>query len=259
MPPRDALSAAYRCKYLKLPAIQLNVRDPAPHVGAVGIALWLGWSVVVGAQPSSRRGRPTVAAGEDDQIAAPSPPPADAVLPEVAPIIGDDEFEAAIPPISAEDDPELDRPLESIAEFELRRPRRRQRVEPPIPTPRHPLRRRVRRALLKIRRRGRGRSHRRCADPRCQLARVATTENFDVEPVACRGRADRGDVSVAYAVRVNGLQPADDSTDVDLADLFGDLSALYDGDGKADNIAMVRARLTADAELMQRILASEGY
>src|SRR3546814_5326383 len=38
-----------------------------------------------------------------------------------------------------------------------------------------------------------------------------------------------------------------------------DRSALYDGDGKADNIAMVRARLSADAELMQRILSSEGF
>src|SRR5690606_13786078 len=66
-------------------------------------------------------------------------------------------------------------------------------------------------------------------------------------------------VDLSYTVQVNGLSEADDSTDIDLADLFGDLSALYDGDGKADNAAMIRARLSADGELMQRILASEGY
>ena len=62
----------------------------------------------------------TLDANKSDPIAAPSPPPPDVVLPEVAPIIEDDEFEKAIPPISAEDDAELDRPLESIADFEKR-------------------------------------------------------------------------------------------------------------------------------------------
>src|SRR3546814_5789879 len=70
---------------------------------------------------------------------------------------------------------------------------------------------------------------------------------------------DSDNVELSYAVQVNGLSDADDSTIVDLAELFGDLSALYDGDGKADNAAMIRARLAADGELMQRILASEGY
>src|SRR3546814_7199310 len=59
----------------------------------------------------------------------------------------------------------------------------------------------------------------------------------------------------AYELRIS-----DWSSDVCSSDLlFGDLSALYDGDGKADNAAMIRARLSADGELMQRILASEGY
>src|SRR5690606_10070290 len=59
-------------------------------------------------------------AAAEGSIAAPSPPPPEVVLPEVAPIIDDEEFEKAIPSISAEDDPELDRPLESIADFERR-------------------------------------------------------------------------------------------------------------------------------------------
>lgn len=70
------------------------------------------------------RGRPaaadTPAPGDDTPIASPSPPPEGAVLPEVAPIIPDDEFKKAIPPISAENDPELDKPLRSIADFERR-------------------------------------------------------------------------------------------------------------------------------------------
>ena len=85
-------------------------------------------------------------------------------------------------------------------------------------------------------------------------------ENFDVEPVQFVEAEDEdANRTINYTVQVNGLAAADDSTDADLADLFGELSALYDGDGKADNAAMVRARLSADGELMQRILSSEGY
>src|SRR3546814_2737800 len=57
---------------------------------------------------------------------------------------------------------------------------------------------------------------------------------------------DSDNVELSYTVQVNGLSDADDSTDVDLADLFGDLSALYGGDGKADNAAMIRARLRSE-------------
>lgn len=223
----------------------------------------LGWSAAAGAQPVEPPAAvPTVAAEEDDQIAAPSPPPADAILPEVAPIIDDDEFEAAIPPISAEDDPELDRPLESIAEFERRQaaasatggtsdPDAETSVaagEPGVVLP----------ALTD------GDAVEAIGDAPISDVELAAPlpplENFDVNPVEfAEAEAERDNVAVDYSVQVNGLAPADDSTDVDLADLFGDLSALYDGDGKADNIAMVRARLTADAELMQRVLASEGY
>src|SRR3546814_12479096 len=64
---------------------------------------------------------------------------------------------------------------------------------------------------------------------------------------------------MADTVQVKGVGDADDGSGVDLADLWGELSARYDGDGKADNAAMVRARLSADGGLMQRILASEGY
>jgi len=180
------------------------------------------------------------------------------MLPEVAPIIDDEEFESAIPPISAEDDPELGRPLESIADFERRQAADAARAgaaagEPAptvngVPIP----------ALAD------GDPVEAIGDAPISDSELAAPlpplESFDVEPVEfAEAEDDRENVSVAYTVQLTGLASADDSTDADLADLFGDLSALYDGDGKADNAAMVRARLTADGELMQRILASEGY
>lgn len=206
---------------------------------------------------------PTIQTSPDEPIAAPSPPPPDVVLPAVEPIIEDDEFDKAIPPIGAEDDPELDRPLESIADFEKRQAaeaaaKPAQAAEsgvearPPevggVPVP----------ALAD------GDAVEAIGDAPISDVELAAPlpplENFDVEPVQfAEAEADKDNVEVAYSVKVNGLDAADDSTDIDLADLFGDLSALYDGDGKAENAAMIRARLSADGELMQRILASEGY
>ena len=197
---------------------------------------------------------------EENRIAVPSPPPPEVALPTVEPIIGDEEFEKAIPPISAEDDPELDRPLESIAEFERRQAAEAVRVaaegedagetaegaSPPavdgVPVP----------ALAD------GDSAEAIGEAPIGDSELAAPlpplDNFDVEPVEFAQEAEAADNrELAYQVQVNGLDAADDSTGVDLADLFGDLSALYDGDGKADNAAMVRARLSADAELMQRI------
>jgi translocation and assembly module TamA len=202
------------------------------------------------------------------EIAAPSPPPPEAQLPAVEPIIEDEEFEKSIPPISTEDDAELDRPIESIAEFERRLATEAANkgavdgsedaedataeTQPPqvdgVPVP----------ALAD------GDAAEVIGDAPISDSELAAPlpplENFDVEPVEfAEAEADSDNVELSYTVQVNGLSDADDSTDVDLADLFGDLSALYGGDGKADNAAMIRARLSADGELMQRILASEGY
>lgn len=224
------------------------------------------------AQPTAAQQQDSPAAqgaadrASDDPIASPSPPPPGTVLPEVEPIIGDEEFEKAIPKIGAEDDAELDRPLESIAEFERRQAVEAARraaegesasetdegVEPPavdgVPIP----------ALAD------GDAVETIGDAPIGDSELAAPlpplDNFDVEPVEFAEAAKEEDNrELAYEVQVSGLDAADDSTDVDLADLFGDLSALYDGDGKADNAAMIRARLSADGELMQRILASEGY
>ncbi|HMO76829.1 MAG TPA: BamA/TamA family outer membrane protein [Sphingopyxis sp.] len=191
---------------------------------------------------------------EVSDMAKPTPPPPDAILPEVEPIIEDEEFDRAIPPIAAEDDPELDVPLESIAEFERRQAAAaatRSEAPPgsePAPIP----------ALAD------GDPVEAIGDAPISDAELAAPlpplDGFNVEPVefAEPESADET-VRIAYTVQINGLAEADDSTDADLADLFNDLSALREGKGEAANAAMVRARLTADAELMQRVLASEGY
>ncbi|PZQ22454.1 MAG: hypothetical protein DI569_08360 [Sphingopyxis macrogoltabida] len=190
----------------------------------------------------------------NEQIARPSPPPADVPLPEVEPIISDEEFERAVPPIAAEDDAELDRPLESIADFERRQAAAGQKsgeaaAEPGLSIP----------ALAD------GDSVEAIGDAPISDTELAAPlpplESFNAEPVVFAEAAgeDDEDTKLPYRVEVTGLEAADATTDIDLADLFGDLSALYDGDGEAANVSMVRARLTADGELMQRILASEGY
>ncbi|MBA3940214.1 MAG: hypothetical protein C0520_03280 [Sphingopyxis sp.] len=228
--------------------------------------LALGWTASAAAQQAGppQEAAPAPATPALDPIAAPTPPPPEAQLPEVAPIITDEEFEKAIPPINAENDAELDRPLESIAEFEQRQAAEAAKTDDNeaadttagagtpevdgVPVP----------ALAD------GDAVEAIGDAPINDAELAAPlppiETFNVEPVVfAEEEADRENVSVAYSVQVNGLDAADDSTDIDLADLFGDLSALYAGDGKGDNAAMVRARLTADGDLMRRILASEGY
>lgn len=235
-------------------------------VGAAACPALIAAQPAVGQQPEAAAAQTAPETAPDDPIAVPSPPPPEAVLPAVEPIIEDEEFDKAIPKIAAEDDPELDRPLESIAEFERRQAAEAARGAAEdedaaesadgsgapsiggVPVP----------ALAD------GDAVEAIGDAPISDSELAAPlpplDSFDVEPVEFAEAAEEEDHrELAYQVQVNGLDAADDSTDVDLADLFGDLSALYDGDGKADNAAMIRARLAADGELMQRILASEGY
>ncbi|MBW8295543.1 BamA/TamA family outer membrane protein [Sphingopyxis sp.] len=231
-----------------------------PLLIASASACCLAWSTAAIGQPvEPPQVVPTVEPTSEAAIAAPTPPPPDVPFPEVAPIISDEEFEKAIPQIFAEDDPELNRPLESIADFEKRQAADAARTsdaagDAPTPTVEG----------VPVPALADGDAWEVIGDAPITDSELAAPlpplENFDVEPVEfAEAEDDRENVGVAYNVQVNGLAAADESTDVDLADLFGDLSALYDGDGKADNAAMLRARLSADGELMQRILASEGY
>nr|WP_235587853.1 BamA/TamA family outer membrane protein [Sphingopyxis sp. H115] len=235
------------------------------HLSVLSVSiLALGWTASAGAQQVAPPAVvPTLPPATDEPIASPTLPPPEVQLPEVAPIIEDDEFDKAIPPISAGDDAELDRPLESIADFEKRQAAEAAKdssnsgeatAEAQAPT--------IDGTAVPVLADGDAAEAIGDAPISDQelAAPLPPLDNFNVEPVVfAEAEEERGDASIAYSVKVNGLDPADDSTDVDLADLFGDLSALYGGDGKADNAAMIRARLSADGELMQRILASEGY
>ncbi len=202
----------------------------------------------------ARQAEDPAAPADTVEMAKPTPPPPDANFPPVEPIIPDEEFDRAIPSIAAEDDPELDVPLESIAEFERRQAAKAAadgETPPgsePVPVP----------ALAD------GDPIEAIGDAPIRDTELAAPlpplESFSVEPVEfAEPESTDETVKVAYSVQVNGLAPADEASDANLAGLFRDLSALHDGDGEAANAAMVRARLTADAELMQRILASEGY
>ncbi len=186
-------------------------------------------------------------------VPVPPPPPA-AQLPVVEPIIADDEFNRSIPPLSAEDDAELDRPLESIAEFERRIAAEQAQAKPtegqapPLGDPsladQDPVEE-IGDAPIRD----------------AELTKpLPPLDQFQVEPVQfAEDEADTRNAEVRYAIEVKGLEPADAESDVALADMFEDLSALHDGDGKAENAAMVTARLTEDSGLMKRILASEGW
>ena len=205
---------------------------------------------------SAQAGQTGVQGGEADQageVPVPAPPPG-ADLPPVEPVITDQEFNAAVPPLKAGDDAELNRPLESIEAFERRvaqdqagaKPQEGQ--APPAGAP----------ALSD-----------QTATEEIGDAPITDAEltkplpplgEFQVEPVQL-GAAEPGEkaASVRYVVKVNGLEAADTDTATDLAGEFKQFSALQDAKGKASNGAMVAARLTEDSALLQRILASEGW
>jgi len=159
-----------------------------------------------------------------------SQPPAAPV--DQQPIISDDEFNAAIPPI--EDGPDAQPP--ETAPDDL----------PPADATLGPA----------------------LADDPEMDAPLAPLAGFDVEAFD-ESRYTEADDSQAtelrYSYRIDGLETLRDDSPVmpivgaDIARRFQDLSALEDGDGKAANGAMVNARLQEDQKLLADILSSEGY
>ncbi len=181
-------------------------------------------------------------------------PPVDATLPEIEPIISDEEFEDTIPELNPSNDPALDMPLESIEDFERRVAAEQADAEPmegqtpPLGDP----------ALAD------GDEVEEIGDATIRDAELSAPlpplDQFEVEPVEFAEAENDSEVTeIAYTVQVNGLEAADEETDTDLRDQFEDLSALEDGDGEASNVAQISARLTEDSALMQRILAAEGW
>jgi translocation and assembly module TamA len=176
--------------------------------------------------------------------------PADAALPAVPPIVSDDEFEQAVPELSPLDDPELGRELESIEQFERRLAgeERAAGQEAPLGDP----------ALAD------GDRAEEVADAPLRDAELVQPlpplESFEVTPVEfAEPAADGENGSVSYRVEVTGLDKVEGETPKRMRAVFNSLSALRDGDGKAANVAMIQARLEQDSELMQTILASEGW
>jgi translocation and assembly module TamA len=158
------------------------------------------------------------------------PPPANANLPEVEPIVCQDELTREVPPLGA-DDPALGSPLESVAEFEARLRAQEANnigVAPSAdPEPAQPL-------------------------PPLSQFDVREVELAEAEPAEAVAE-------LRYTTRVEGLTEADAATETALLGQFEELSALDDGGGKAANEAMLSARLTEDSKLLQRILQAEGW
>ena len=189
--------------------------------------------------------------GSDIDLAVPAPP-ADADLPDVEPVISDEEFESTVPAL--DDDTALEGPLESIAEFERRIAAEQADADPedgqeaPLGDP----------ALAD------GDPVEAIGDAPIRdaelVAPLPPLDQFEVAPVEfAEAEADEQTVEVAYDVTVTGLDQVDDIAEVDLRGMFDNLSALENGDGEAANVAQVAARLTEDSALIQRILASEGW
>lgn len=181
-------------------------------------------------------------------------PPADSTLPQVDPIIPDGEFNSSIPALDASDDPELDKPLESIDAFERRMAEQQsgakpaEGTSPPAGDP----------ALAD------GQAVEEIGDAPVRDAELTAPlppiDQFEVTPVQiAEGEEGDKDVEVGYRIDIKGLDLADKETGADLESQFNSASALKKGDGKAANSAMVAARLTEDSQLMQTVLASEGW
>jgi translocation and assembly module TamA len=143
------------------------------------------------------------------------------------PIISQKEFDAAMDGL----DPSLDEPLPSIDAWE------KQQNDKEIPDDVVPV------------------------DPQIDepLKPVAT---FDSEPVAEPSEAGDGDdedvKKIRYAWRIEGVDEKADAIGDVLAQ-FQKLSALEDGNGKAENGAMVAARLAEDQRLVASLFSSQGY
>tara|TARA_A100001391_G_scaffold130111_4_gene89431 strand:- start:20996 stop:23296 length:2301 start_codon:yes stop_codon:yes gene_type:complete len=176
-------------------------------------------------------------------------PPTDADFPEVETIISDKEFADDIPPLAPADDEALSEDLEPIDEFERRIAAEGDKgEEAPLGDP----------ALAD------GDTSEEIADAPVRDAELAAplppidsllSKPFEYAEAA----APPVQTELHYRVALSGLDQAQSQSQTDMSGLFKDLSALDDGDGEAANIAQLRARMNEDAELVRRILASEGW
>ena len=184
-------------------------------------------------------------------------PPADISLPEVETVIDDEEFESLVPEFDPDVDPELDRPLESIEEFESRLARERGEevaAEGDRDAP----------SGLSAGSLADGTTEEAIPDAPIRdselLAPLTPLESYRYEPDAyAAAQSGEDDAQLEYGIEITGLEEADRQSDGDIRGLFNELSALRAGDGRAANLSQVYARLDEDKALMQTVLASEGW
>ena len=210
---------------------------------------------------------------EAGKLAIPAPPPG-ADLPAVDPIIDDDKFNKAMPSLDVADDPELDRPLESIEDFGRGLAARQAGARPgegqaPLATNTPGTNAPAANTAVVEKPAGGAAAGGTTTGEQIGDAPVNDAElnkplppldQFQVEPVQFAEKAaSEKTAEIAYKVEVNGLEKPDAETDTDMAGMFKHLSALDGGHGKAANAAMVSARLTEDQVLLEHILTSEGW
>jgi translocation and assembly module TamA len=85
------------------------------------------------------------------------------------------------------------------------------------------------------------------------IAPLAPLDGFDVQPVQTAAAPAEAAPQIAYGTQVDGLK------EIGELSTFKSLSALYAGKGKAANAAMVRARANEDQALALRLMKSKGY
>lgn len=180
-------------------------------------------------------------------------PPAGAGLPEIEPVIPDAEFDDLVPEFDPGSDPELDRPLETIEEFE-----RRLADEAAAATATGNGE-----GQVAVERLNDGIEQEEIADAPLGdpelLAPLEPLDSFVAEPVVVAREDTAPAAEVRYHVELEGLDEADEQTDISLRDLFAEHSTLEEGDGRAANSSQVYARLRDDAELLRTVLESEGW
>lgn len=185
------------------------------------------------------------------------PPPPEAELPPVEEVITDEEFNSEIPELGAED-PEMTFELESIEEFERRFAEENAdaEVDPSLPVAPGTAR-----GLPEL---ADGDPVESVADAPIRdaelLEPLSPLDQFEVREVEfAEDASDEEVLAIEYGVVVNGLEEADEQTEIDLAGTFESLSALENNDDEVANVAMLSARVEEDSLLLRRLLRSEGW
>ncbi len=144
------------------------------------------------------------------------------------PIITDREFEDAVPPVSADDDPALGQKLESIEEFERKLPQPADASAP--------------------------------ASQDAELTRpLPPLETFRAEPAVFAQEAAAPDsAEVPYRVELTGLDAVVNAAAPDLLDDFHRLSLLR-RKGSARNTTQLSSRAGEDVLVLKKLLAASGW